>query len=151
MGVIVAVFAGEYDVSHKAALRLELSLLREEPQVVLDMSAVSYIDSTCITQLVMLADGRGRLGLAPAAIVVHSPSVRRLFDILQLGKLFRVESAIDEVLPKDGTPVRIRYPSPGDETTISTSDIPIETEHAGAIERSPCYSGGATSSRLATT
>jgi anti-anti-sigma factor len=151
MSAVVAVFVGEYDISHKATFRLELSLLREEQQVVLDMSAVSYIDSTCVTQLVMLADGRGRLGLPPAAIVVQSPSVRRLFDILQLGKLFRVESAIDEVLPKDGSPVRIQYPAAGDESTISQSDIPIVTEDALSPAPEFCYADGATNSRLTTT
>ena len=151
MGAVVAVFVGEYDISHKATFRLELSLLRDEPHLVLDMSAVSYIDSTCVTQLVMLADGRGRLGLPPAAIVVHSPSVRRLFDILQLGKLFRVESAIDEVLPKDGTPVRIQYPAPGDESTISQSDIPIVTEDVVAPALELCYVESTKSSRFTTT
>ena len=77
--------------------------------------------------------------------------MRRLFDILQLGKLFRVESAIDEVLPKDGTPVRIQYPAPGDESTISRSDIPIVTEDVVAPARELCYVESPKSSRFTAT
>jgi anti-anti-sigma factor len=130
MGAVVAVFAGEYDLSHKATLRRELGTLRDEPELILDMSAVSYIDSTCVTELLVLQDARAKRGLARASIVAHSPSVRRLFDILQLGKIFRVAAAIDEVLPKDGTAVRVRYPAPGDETTLIPSELTIVTQSA---------------------
>ena len=63
MDVVVAVFTGEYDLSHKAILHVELSALWEQPNLVLDMSAVSFIDSTCIAELAVLQDRRREAGL----------------------------------------------------------------------------------------
>jgi anti-anti-sigma factor len=119
MGAVVAVFIGEYDISHKATLRLELATLREEPHLILDMSAVSYIDSTAVTELIAFQNGRGKLGLPRAGVVVRAPPVRRLFQMLQLETILRVATAIDEVLPKDGASINIRWMTPGDEAASS--------------------------------
>ena len=126
MDVVVAVFTGEYDLSHRAILRVELSGLCEQPNLVLDMSAVNYIDSTCIAELVSLQDRRRQAGLPSPGIVLHAPSVRKLFRILSLGSIFNIATALDEVLPKNSTSVTVWHLSPGGETLVASSEIEIE-------------------------
>ncbi len=126
MDVVVAVFKGEYDLAHRPILRVELSALCEQPNLVLDMSAVTYIDSTCITELMTLQDHRLKAGLPGPGIVLHAPSVRKLFRILSLGSIFNIATALDEVLPKNSTSVTVWHLSPGGETYIASSEIAIE-------------------------
>jgi anti-anti-sigma factor len=126
MDVVVAVFTGEYDLSHRPILRVELSALCEQPNLVLDMTAVTYIDSTCITELMAVQDSRLKAGLHGAGIVLHSPSVRKLFRILSLGSIFTIATALDEVLPKNSTSVTVWHLSPGGEPDVESSEIVIE-------------------------
>ena len=126
MDVVVAVFTGEYDLSHRAILRVELSALCEQPNLVLDMTAVTYIDSTCISELMELQDRRLKAGLPSPGIVLLAPSVRKLFRILSLGSIFTIATALDEVLPKNSTSVTVWHLSPGGETYVASSEIEIE-------------------------
>jgi len=125
MDVVVAVFTGEYDLSHKAILHVELSALWEQPNLVLDMSAVSFIDSTCIAELAVLQDRRREAGLGGVGIVLQNPSVRKLFGILNLGSIFHLATAMDEVLPKNSTSVTVWHLTPGDDVTPTASEVAI--------------------------
>ena len=125
MDVVVAVFTGEYDLSHRAILRVELSALCEQPNLVLDMTAITYIDSTCITELMALQDRRLKAGLPATGIVLYAPSVRKLFTILSLGSIFKIASALDELLPKNSTSVTVWHLSPGGETYPASSEVEI--------------------------
>ena len=49
--IVIVVFAGEYDLACQKELRREFDRLHEQPNVVLDFSNVTYLDSTCIAEL----------------------------------------------------------------------------------------------------
>jgi anti-anti-sigma factor len=129
MGAVVMVFTGEYDLSHKARLRAELEALRDEAHLVLDFSDVTYIDSTCISELMRMQDHRAKRQLNRVAIVQTAPSVRRLFDILDMASMFNVVASLDETLPRDGQSCIVQYASPGDDTVLSPSDVRVTLEN----------------------
>lgn len=97
----VVVFAGEYDLNTKRELREKLSHLYSTPDVVLDMSKVRFIDSTFISELLMLVKSRREKTLSRVTIVTQANSmVRRLFEVTGIMPLFNVvesySSAIDD-------------------------------------------------------
>lgn len=65
MATVVKVFAGEYDLTHQAQLRAEFDALYAENSLVLDMSAVTYLDSTFIGELIRLHNLRTAHGCNP--------------------------------------------------------------------------------------
>ena len=77
---------GELDLSNVAALRASLGAL-SGPAVV-DLSDVTYLDSTALYELDAL---RRRVG--SVALVVASPNVRRTLEIVGFEKFFRVVQA----------------------------------------------------------
>lgn len=125
MSAVVMIYAGEYDLSHSDDLRAELHAIRDEAELVLDMGAVTYIDSICIGELLDLQAHRSAKGLRQAAIVRRAPIVERLFDILAMESGFRVAQTLDDVLPKDGTAVVVQYANPGND--------PIEASPHGHV------------------
>lgn len=88
----VTVFSGDYDVTNRADLRKRLDRLAFDSDIILDFSAVTFVDSTCIAELLRLDDLRGVNELERMTIVVDSNGpIRRLFEILGLFERFRVE------------------------------------------------------------
>jgi anti-anti-sigma factor len=114
MGTVVVVFAGEYDLASKEQLRGEFDALHDDPNIVLDMSAVTYLDSTCIGEIIHLHKARVAKGHAPFAVVYGTPIVKKVFTVLSLENMFRVVPSLDEVLPKDGKPLVVRHAPLGD-------------------------------------
>jgi anti-anti-sigma regulatory factor len=108
MSTLLLEFAGSYGVTQKSQLRSELIELRDEPSVVLDLTAVTDIDSSCIGELMRLRNLRANKGLDRIAIV-RGASLKRLFEIINLSDAFRFADTLDEVLPKDGSAVTVRY------------------------------------------
>jgi anti-anti-sigma factor len=94
----VVVFAGEYDLNTKNELHEELSRLYSAPDVVLNMSGVKFIDSTFISELMLLVRSRRAKGLSRVTVVTQANSmVRRLFEVTGIVSLFDiVESYSDE-------------------------------------------------------
>jgi anti-sigma B factor antagonist len=114
-GTVVVTLTGEYDLAYRPQLRVELDGLRDEPNLIVDLSAVTFIDSTCIGELVRLHNARAERGFAPLTVVQSSLVVKRLFEVLNLGAVFRLVETLDEALPQDGQPVIVQYAVPGDE------------------------------------
>ena len=94
----VIVFAGEYDLNTKSELREEFSRVYSAPDVVLNMSGVKFIDSTFISELMLLVKSRRAKGLSRVTVVTPANSmVRRLFEVTGIVALFDiVESYSDE-------------------------------------------------------
>jgi anti-anti-sigma factor len=82
-GLPVVTLSGELDLYRAPAVRE--SLARVEGPVVVDLSRVSYIDSSLLNELARL---RRRVG--DVALVVTSPQVRRILDIVGFDRTFRV-------------------------------------------------------------
>ena len=93
----MVVFAGEYDVGSKAALRKLLDRISEIPDLVLDFREFTFIDSTCVTELLRMHTLRITNSLPRETIVLGKTSIRRLFEVLDLYRVFNVVEADGEV------------------------------------------------------
>jgi anti-anti-sigma factor len=106
----VTVFRGEYDVASRTQLRKQLERMAFDAGVILDFSAVTFIDSTCVTELLRLQELRDANELDPLTIVVKSKgAIHRLFEVLDLLDRFRVVETLDDAVAKNGETVRVRY------------------------------------------
>jgi anti-anti-sigma regulatory factor len=103
------VFRGEYDLVSKEDLREDFASLAAAPNVVLDFSGVTYIDSTVIEELMRLRNVRAAAGLAPETLVLHNINLLRIFDVLDLSSVFRIVPALDDVIGRDGNHVVVKY------------------------------------------
>jgi anti-anti-sigma regulatory factor len=75
MATIVMVFAGEYDLTHQSQVRAEFDALRDENHLILDMSAVTFLDSTFVSELIRLHRERADRGCDRLTIVRAAPIV----------------------------------------------------------------------------
>lgn len=105
---LIVTFSGEYDVACKSELRTDLTASALDEPLVLDFSRVSFIDSTCVTELVIASGLRARAGLPPAAIVAPEGSVKRVLGMLQVNRLFRVVGSLDEAVGGSGQRFAVR-------------------------------------------
>ncbi|MEL7059090.1 MAG: STAS domain-containing protein [Acidobacteriota bacterium] len=83
------------------AQSLERTLERDEGDVLLDLSAINYIDSTGIGELVGYLS---RFGERDRRLILVAPSERilKLLDIAQIASLFRIFDDLDAALAADG-------------------------------------------------
>ena len=109
METVVMVFAGEYDLTSKEQLRTTLARLSTMPRFVLNFSDVTYLDSTVITELIRMRNFRAASGFERETIVFQHPQLKRVFDILDMGKVFRLVETLDEALERNGAPVTVQY------------------------------------------
>jgi anti-anti-sigma factor len=96
----IVVFAGEYDVGSKASLRSLLDSIAEVPDLVLDFRDVTFIDSTCVTELLRMHTIRITNSLPRETILMGKAPIRRLFEVLDLYRVFNVIEE-DGELPHD--------------------------------------------------
>lgn len=71
------VFAREYDFANKSGLRKDLSRLHSAQDLVLDMSAVTFIESSFISEFMSLIKARWKMGLSPVTVVLPASTVVR--------------------------------------------------------------------------
>lgn len=93
--------AGEIDLQHSPTLRSALLALgeRKPKRVIVDLSAVTYVDSSGVGTLVefkrRLERGGGRVILAGL-----QPRVRSVFEITKLDQFFTIVANLDEARKK---------------------------------------------------
>lgn len=102
-------FAGEYDLASKETLRAALAFLEDATTAVLDFSKVTYIDSTVLTELVLLQQKRAGNGLDRPTLVLQNPAIRRLLQIVSMTDLFRIVASRSEALGEHGDTVVARH------------------------------------------
>ena len=91
--------AGELDLSNSSELRrrVELSLRTGRISVIIDLSALTHMDSSGLAALIsahqLTQERRGRL-----ALIITSESVRRTVEVRGLDRLFTIVPGIDEAL-----------------------------------------------------
>ncbi len=111
----VMIFRGEYDIATAARLRVDLNRVRDLQRVVLDFTDVTYLDSKAIHELIDLHQYRADKGFEREAVVFQSPTLRKIFGILNLQHVFHCVSNLSDVVPKDNTPSHLFYAtSPSD-------------------------------------
>ncbi|MGA8535253.1 MAG: STAS domain-containing protein [Candidatus Tumulicola sp.] len=90
----------EWDVSTCERLEQRLApAIDHADVVVLEMSAVRFMDSTCLGKLVRMYRLRvtGRM-FEPTRLVVASPQIRHLFALVKFDELFPIFDTLDEAL-----------------------------------------------------
>jgi anti-anti-sigma factor len=88
-------WSGEIDISRVPELRDEIMALPTDRPVVLDLSRVSYLDSSGLGMLVLLRKRLARCGVAVTLVDIQ-PHVRRIFEVTGLDRAFHLGSAPTE-------------------------------------------------------
>lgn len=105
----MVVFAGEYDVGSKSSLRKLLDRIAEIPDLVLDFRDVTSIDSTCVTELLRMHTLRITNSLSRETIVLGNTPIRRLFEVLDLYRVFNVVEDVADVPHDHAALQRVEY------------------------------------------
>jgi anti-sigma B factor antagonist len=89
----------EWDIAETEKLRKILAPAAGEPHVVLDLSRVTFIDSSALSVMVQLYQQRvSDRGFAPSHLVVSSHGVRRVLGVAGFEKLWELHDSLDEAL-----------------------------------------------------
>ncbi len=97
-GRLVVALAGEIDLDRAPEVRrLLLDCTARGRDVLVDLSAVSYIDSSGIASLVEALQNAGRGGTA-LGLVAISPAALRVFALARLDKVFTIHPDLDAAL-----------------------------------------------------
>jgi anti-anti-sigma factor len=129
MEPVVVVFAGEYNLGSKGKLHREMSRLAAKPRLVLDFSEVTYMDSTCIAELMRMEQRRSAAGFDPAFVVMQAPVLLRIFTVLTLDRVFRVVPTLVAAVGVDAEGLHVEYAFCGDD---GRAKVPVDYERAQA-------------------
>lgn len=86
---------GEWDFYRSGEVPALLEPARNAERVILDLSDVRYVDSTLITHFMRMRNERPKEYPA-VRLVIANPSVRRIFDIAQLGRVWPIFTTVEE-------------------------------------------------------
>jgi anti-sigma B factor antagonist len=97
-GASVVAFTGEVDLeSSPAAREILLKCLESTSKVIVDLSEVSYIDSSGVASLVEALQAAKKNGSQFALAAVSEPT-RRVLELARLDKVFTLYDSVDEGL-----------------------------------------------------
>jgi anti-anti-sigma factor len=88
-------WSGEIDITRVPQLRDEIMAVPTDRPVMLDLSTVSYMDSSGLGMLVLLRKRLARSGAAVTLVDVQ-PQVRRVLDITGMDRAFHLGSTATE-------------------------------------------------------
>lgn len=99
----VIVLSREYDIYNaETELVEELAPATKAPHVVLDFSAVRYIDSSGITVLVRTQKQRTAEGLPQLHLASLQPNVRYVFELVSLDRFLRIFHTVPQAVAAFG-------------------------------------------------
>ena len=90
----VVSFNGELDIWKEREVEDRLSGLDDGAPIVIDLAGVRYLDSAFLSALVRL---RRRVPRSTITLLVASPSVRRIFELTEMHRLFTIEASPPKV------------------------------------------------------
>jgi anti-sigma B factor antagonist len=98
-GWVIVAISGEIDVHSSAQLRDEIAAAHEDDdtRLLLDLSGVTFIDSTALSVMVAAHKRLRRHGHALRVVAGHS--VQRVLGITGLDRVFEVHDSLDDALP----------------------------------------------------
>jgi anti-sigma B factor antagonist len=97
-GVLVASLSGDVDLeSSPRARELLLGLVRGGRSVLVDLSAVGYIDSSGVASLIE-AFQLARRGGTSFALVSPTPSTLRVLELARLDRVFTIHATLADAL-----------------------------------------------------
>ena len=96
MNPIIITLSGEFDIERQQELRDLLEPAYTNPYVVLDLTPIAYVDSTCITEFMRMRAARAAAGIRPVTFVVNDDRFGRLFRFLGLHEIFTVVNSLED-------------------------------------------------------
>jgi anti-anti-sigma factor len=100
--LVIELESPEWDISLKDELELALAPALKHPRVVIDLSAVTYMDSTCLGKLAVINQKRVlKHGFAHARLVITSPNIEKLFRTVKFDKIWPIFGSLDEAIGAD--------------------------------------------------
>ncbi len=81
---------GEYDIADRGALARLFGALSPDGPATIDLTKVTYLDATMLTELVKL---HARFKEHSIKLLVRSDFIRRVFRIVRFEKLFEIVDA----------------------------------------------------------
>ena len=97
-GASVIAFTGEVDLeSSPAAREILLKCLESTSKVIVDLSEVSYIDSSGVASLVEALQAAKKNG-SQFSLAAASEPTRRVLELARLDKVFTMYDSVDEGL-----------------------------------------------------
>jgi len=95
-GTCVVVFKGEVDLeSSPAAREILLKCFENTGKVIVDLSEVTYIDSSGVASLVEALQAAKKNG-SQFALAASSEPTRRVLELARLDKVFTMYDSVDE-------------------------------------------------------
>ncbi len=95
---VIISLRGEYDIDRLPQLRRELEPYYAHPYVVMDLTQVTYADSTCLCEFIRMRKARSEAGIRPACYVVNNDRFGRLFRYLGLDEIFTVVESLEQAI-----------------------------------------------------
>ncbi len=89
---------GEYDLARRAELERSLAGAELSKVAILDLSSVSYMDSTALAVLVRLRKRMSARGSATIRLVAPQPNIRRLLALTELDQVFEIHERMTTAL-----------------------------------------------------
>jgi anti-sigma B factor antagonist len=97
-GVAVVVLKGDVDLQSSPKVRKALlQCLSDKRDVLVDMAAVSYIDSSGIASLVEAFQGARKAGTRFGLVGV-SPSAMRVLQLARLDRVFAIHASVEDAV-----------------------------------------------------
>jgi anti-sigma B factor antagonist len=97
-GALVATFVGEVDLEHSpTARRVLLECVDQGKKVLVDLSAVEYMDSSGIASLVEAFQQSRKKGTEFALVAVNA-APRRVLELARLDKVFTIHETLADGL-----------------------------------------------------
>jgi len=101
-GTVVVALRGDVDLgSSPVAREVLLECVERGSDVLVDLSAVSYIDSSGVASLVEALQSARRRGTS-LGLASPSDSARRVLQLARLDKVFPIHASVDEGLTRGG-------------------------------------------------
>ncbi len=85
----------EWDISSCDRLAALLEPAAHAQHVIIDMSAVRYMDSTCLTKMILMHRKRAESGFDAASVVIADRGLRRLFQVAGLDDVWPIFETLD--------------------------------------------------------
>jgi anti-anti-sigma factor len=89
---------GEYDISTSHTLAYALEPSYGAPNVVVDFSGVTYIDSTALSEMIRCRKRRAALAFPPKRFAGVNLQVRLILETTNLDKIWPIFDSVQEAL-----------------------------------------------------
>jgi len=91
---------GEFDIDRQHELRDTLEPYYSQPYLIVDLTQVDYVDSSCLCEFMRMRAARAERGFRPACFVVDERRFGRLFRFLGLDEVFPVVHSLEEAFER---------------------------------------------------